>query len=96
MNRLARPRGIPQRKGNAKALNEFFQHGLAEKDITISELSRRSGMNGDTLYRIFNNMAVPNTYSYIRICKALDLNMERGLELLWDGGKFDGKRNVVM
>ena len=86
MIHLARPKGIPQRKGNYEALNSFFLHGLAEKDITVAELSRRCGMNDDSLRQIFNYAQLPHIYNYIKICKALDLDMAKGLELLWDGG----------
>ena len=86
MIHLARPKGIPQRKGNYEALNSFFLHGLAEKDITVAELSRRCGMNDDSLRQIFNDAQLPHIYNYIKICKALDLDLAEGLELLWDGG----------
>ena len=84
---MARPKGIPQRKGNYEALNDFFNAGLARKDITVSELARRCGMDKNSLYQIFNHAQLPHIYNYIKICKALDLNMEKGLELLWDDGK---------
>ena len=43
-------------------------------------------MNDDSLRQIFNYAQLPHIYNYIKICKALDLDMAKGLELLWDGG----------
>jgi len=58
----------------ADAIKDIIRKARTEKKISMEELAELTGINKNTIYYIESGKSVPNYDTFIRICKALDIN----------------------
>jgi transcriptional regulator with XRE-family HTH domain len=58
------------------------------KDLTLKDVSKKSGLKESTINRIENGTRIPNHITMLKICKGLDVRFEEVFETEWENVKF--------